>query len=631
MSYFNINLCPLPFPLYSHLSPQSMASSSASSLQSKLPTILQNFQASLQKIDALERRLEEKVAEKRQRAVNLLDEIPNYRQSTLRLFVTHQCEDETLQVPIPDPNTGQIDPNSGLRKEVKRNKWNLVIEGRLLVGHLDHESAAAVEKRLTELNEQEGKKHVTHSDTLVDTTDMTTRERAQTRFIHDREGEEPLAPIKFTHFFDRISVSFQTFQKRKNRSTQKPPQSIVETSSSTSSRSKRKSTSKAYISSPPPSASKKKKIVYHSNGINTNLFWNRQRPAQPAGNGTTTTPSLSLDTHAFHAIYNEEKEPEEMENTVVATIRLHRRQGQSKYKPSSAFIEAILPFFLPKKSEAPVVDENVVYVNPPPLENDVHIPRLLTIDEAMDAIYLYAKDKSLLDENNLGSVINDSKLESLFECKTMNMGQVKEWLLSKGHLVPVVTGTPGDAPIVLTYIMTKATAEIPKTETLVAQDGKEETSNTDAGAEPASKRHRTSADFPLHDDSDAVLPNLLSCDIDVDVPHLYHIRTRDILRRIKIREYDYTQGRTPALRSVEQSGANEDYVRECMEHVLKGKALTKNHTPILMAMGKMAPEGSEARKAVHIDMKTASLINQVEFHVAKAKKFWELIDSCRNL
>jgi hypothetical protein len=316
-----------------------------------------------------------------------------------------------------------------------------------------------------------------------------------------------------------------------------------------------------------------------------------------------------------------------MENTVVVTIRLHRRQGETKYKPSSAFIEAILPSFLPKTIEAPVPDDNVVYVNAPPLENDVQVPRLLTMDEAIDAIYLYAKDKNLLDENNLGSIINDSKLESIFECKTMNMSQVKEWLLSKGHLVPIVLGTPGDAPIVLTYIMKKETADKPKTE-------KEDQSNEDGvdnDLQPASKKRRTSTDAPLQHDEDVVLPNLLSCDIDVDVPHLYHIRTRDILRRIKIREYDYTQGRTPALRSVEQSGANEDYVKEIMEHVLKGKSLTNKHIPILMAMANMAPEGSEARKALHMDMKTASLISQVEYHVTKAKKFWKFIDSCRNL
>jgi hypothetical protein len=174
--------------------------------------------------------------------------------------------------------------------------------------------------------------------------------------------------------------------------------------------------------------------------------------------------------------------------------------------------------------------------------------------------------------------------------------------------------------------MKKDTADNPKNE---KQDAHKDVSDNDLGL--ANKRRRTSVDMPLQDDGDVLLPNLLSCDIDVDVPHLYHIRTRDILRRIKIREYDYTQGRTPALRSVEQSGANEDYVKESLEHVLKGKALTNRHIPILMAMAKMAPEGSEARKAVHIDMKTASLINQVEHHVAKAKKFWELIDTCRNL
>lgn len=131
----------------------------------------------------------------------------------------------------------------------------------------------------------------------------------------------------------------------------------------------------------------------------------------------------------------------------------------------------------------------MVYVNAPPLENDVQVPRLLTMDEAIDAIYLYAKDKNLLDENNLASINNDSKLESIFECKTMTLAQAKEWIVSKGHLVPVVLGTPGDAPIVLTYIMKKDTADNPKNE---KQDAHKDVSDNDLGL--ANKRRRTSVD-----------------------------------------------------------------------------------------------------------------------------------------
>lgn len=600
---------------------------SSSTFQSRLPILLQNFQTSLQKIDTLERSLEEKVAEKRTRAVNLLDEIPSYRQSTLRLFITHQCADETLQVPIPDPLTGEIDPNSELKKEVKRNKWNLVIEGRLLVGHLDHESAAAVDEYFTIMQEQQGKRYVTHSDTVVDVTDMTTRERAQTRFIHDREGEEPLAPIKFAHFFERISVSFQTYQKRKTHTNQMVH---LEQSSSKSARVKRKSSSRSSLSPDTPSQSKKK-IVYHSDGVNTTLFWNRQRPnVSTTSGGASTSPIISLDTNAFHAIYSEEKEPEQMENTVVATIRLHRRQGEPRYKPSDAFVQAILPYFHPKKLDIPAL--NQMYVNAPPMDNDIQIPRVLTMDEAMDAIYLYSKEKNLLDEANLGSIINDAKLESLFECKIMTMHQVKEWLLSKGHLAPVIVGTPGDAPVVLTYIMTKdnATESMEEDQSDQTNHASEHESGGEA-LEPDIKKRRMLAKPQTQENEPVVFPNLLSCDIDVDVPHLYHIRTRDILRRIKIREYEYAQGRTAALRSIEQSGANEDIVKEYMDHILRGKAYTKYHIPVLMALAKMAPEGSEARQALHIDMQTACLIDRVEHHVAKVKALWKIVERCRNV
>eukprot|EP01083_Nonionella_stella_P219192 785403_1 len=73
------------------------------SSRSRLPEIFDSYQKSLQKIDAIERHLEEKVTEKRHRAINLLDEIPSYRKSTLRLYISHQCDLETVEVPISPP------------------------------------------------------------------------------------------------------------------------------------------------------------------------------------------------------------------------------------------------------------------------------------------------------------------------------------------------------------------------------------------------------------------------------------------------------------------------------------------------------------------------------------------------
>ena len=292
---------------------------------SRLPSILSSYQKNLQKIDALERALEAKVAEKRHRAVNILDEMPSYRRSTLRLYITHTFEEKeeikTVQLPMtnsdsssdpapitttgndtnintapaasgnvnvsngggmdmdadvpmmdvnsnggnvavpaanatttasghtasqpgsvapgsatnsPPPGTatqtpapastageGSAQPAANVNANVhiktettKRNKWNLIIEGKLLIGHLDHERAQFMERGLKTKAIKEGRRYVTHSEMVVNTEQMTSRERAATRFMHDREGEERVVPILFSHFFDRVSVSFQTFQKK---------------------------------------------------------------------------------------------------------------------------------------------------------------------------------------------------------------------------------------------------------------------------------------------------------------------------------------------------------------------------------------------------------------------------------
>jgi hypothetical protein len=80
-----------------------MTTDSPSPVESQLPLILGTFQSKLQEIDALERRLAEKVAEKRVRALTILDELPAIRSSTLRIYITHQFDQETQYVPIPVP------------------------------------------------------------------------------------------------------------------------------------------------------------------------------------------------------------------------------------------------------------------------------------------------------------------------------------------------------------------------------------------------------------------------------------------------------------------------------------------------------------------------------------------------
>jgi hypothetical protein len=690
------------------------------SCTSRLPTILETYQKSLQKIDALERKLEEKVAEKRHRAVNLLDEISSHRRSTLRLYVTHQFQETTKCVPVklpvtampvtstatatataatpvpgaptvpgttpapapapaqvvnangnanvnvnaasadssmnpstngpsaPPTNTDQSGPVPAVAVavqpakppekmiEIKNNKWNLVIEGKLLTGHLDHESAVAMEHAAKVRAEKDGRRYVTQSSMVVDTADMTSRERAATRFMHDREGEEPVLPIKFSHFFDRISVSFQTFQKNADASLHAENASASASVSTTKTTRKGRRTSTTPKKTPltPIKPKQKPKETYATTGPITSLFWNRHRP-----NPTNPSAPLqsALDTNAFHAIHTEKREPITKENAVVATIRLHRRDQKQKYKPSAKLCTTILPSLSPKKAKPTPIHE----FQAPPKDNDVYIPSVLSMDDAIDAIYQYVLKHELQDKIDRRMIHNDASLEQLFGCKDMDMATVKELLLTRGLLVPCVVGTPGDSPIILTYVMKKGSGSKNQVEIKVSEiengtrsgigggsgSGSESPSES---AEPEPKRRRTTTPSPQPlPEKEDISPNILSCDVDIDVPHLYHSRCRDILRRIKIREYEYTSCRTKALRTVELTKAAEDVVKDRLENIVKGKALTVGHQPVLSALAKAAPSGSEARISAHADAKTSLLVERLEEHCERARACWEVVEMCR--
>jgi len=97
--------------------------------KSRIPEIWQNFHRRLQQIDKLENSLDEHVKRFRRRITCALDQTPSYRRSHLRFFVAHKYDEK-------DMKTGS-NPN-GL--------WTLVVEGKLLIGLLDHASAQQVDK-----------------------------------------------------------------------------------------------------------------------------------------------------------------------------------------------------------------------------------------------------------------------------------------------------------------------------------------------------------------------------------------------------------------------------------------------------------------------------------------------------
>ena len=445
--------------------------------------------------------------------------------------------------------------------------------------------------------------------------------------------------------------------------------------------------------------------------------------------------------------------------------------NEQKYKLSKILLTTLFPRFLPKKktttsnyntissdtknsSSTSQPNNNMQKSSSstisPPIDNEIHIPKVFTMDEILTAFYIYIADNKLQERpKNLSSihnendnesttrstslsapastpatmattpletetgpssstVYNDAKLQAIFKKPTMRLYEIQNLLLSKNLIIPTIFGV-SDAPIVLTYIMKKENAcrhqiyeyederekkrkrkrkkekkvdsnnngddnnknqtngnsidcedKKGKNENNEMEKGEEKNSklNKDEGKRkrineeitediqpPSNKRKRVvggggsgrsdgkiegQMSFKTTQENQIIEPNLLSCDVDVDVPHLYHSRTRDILRRIKIREHEYASCRTRALRFVQQTRINENDAKMLLENVIAGKALTKEHIPMSLALAKAAQEGGEVRVGSHIDVRLSMLMERLEHHTKNAQACWDLVDACRS-
>mmetsp|Transcript_10021 Transcript_10021/g.15008 ORF Transcript_10021/g.15008 Transcript_10021/m.15008 type:complete len:196 (-) Transcript_10021:644-1231(-) len=191
----------------------------------------------------------------------------------------------------------------------------------------------------------------------------------------------------------------------------------------------------------------------------------------------------------------------------------------------------------------------------PPIDNDIQIPKVFTMDELLTAFYIYIKDNKLQHpptsttasstststatsvgtsgamarggtllsvpkQQNDGSinatastpglplatstgsegttegeppaesvvtslVYNDAKLQSILHKSTMHFHEIQQLLLSKNLIIPAILGTPGDAPIVFTYIMKKDTESINENYAYKDDQRKRKTKRMKTGKEDA--------------------------------------------------------------------------------------------------------------------------------------------------
>jgi hypothetical protein len=294
----------LSSPEDSKYCPKDYATTTVTPFQSRIPMIWETFFHQTGRIDQLEKRVEEHISRKRRRVQNILEQLSSHRRSTVRIFVTHQ-----------------FDRYSGI--------WTLVIEGKLLIGNLDHANAAKVNEEgvMSVRVEKEDEKNYRSksTDTMSTSHSMRSASAVAVSLTPDRhqykigaEEEDPVEPIIFTHLFDRVDVTFRTIYQ---------PRTAVTTSFTApggSSPIKKSRSTKRKTIQPEAVAEVDPSLLMAS--APTKLVWNKSPPTTSA-TPSSTSPS-TLDAHAFWFQYNnhfsERPPPPNMKfHSIAAEIKLY--------------------------------------------------------------------------------------------------------------------------------------------------------------------------------------------------------------------------------------------------------------------------------------------------------------------
>ncbi|CAB9526164.1 expressed unknown protein (Partial), partial [Seminavis robusta] len=163
---------------------------------SRLDEIWRQHLDQYRKVDDLEKRVDEHAKRLRRRVVNLLETQPTHRLSHLRLFVSHEERSVASDAVVSIHNDAS--GTTGVSQ-----KWTLTVEGKLLIGHLDHASAEAFDQALRDKFQESHGVSATHSSLAL----ATSQNVSQTC---PTEEEEPVKAAIFTHFFDKMVVQFQS-------------------------------------------------------------------------------------------------------------------------------------------------------------------------------------------------------------------------------------------------------------------------------------------------------------------------------------------------------------------------------------------------------------------------------------
>jgi hypothetical protein len=558
----------------------------------------------------------------------------------LQSSAAHQAAASAVVDAKPRPPPAR-QPRKGMRR------WILVVEGGVLIKQLDHDSAREVDSRLDAGLPILGCRGGNDDDD--DDDDDDAEDLAQSKAVRiplrdqwrggntERENEKDFERLQFTHLFDRMEVEMRIV-KQSDRS--------AEAGGETSA------------------------ITRSGLGDVETFTWERAKSNTP-------------DSNAFFVVHNEQSEFIPMGGKVFkstfkvdhisATVKLYRRQADGgNYLPSPQLCGVFFPTFIGKKAVAElnskdksgskskkrkrsggetmslisssVCSENdasnssaITTANddgaltghqPSSTSADSHIPNTLTMDETLHAIFFYIRTRNLQDVIDLSVVNNNEELTNLFGCSRMLFSDVRSLLVEKQLLVKV---EPCTHPIVLNYDMTLDGAE-PLTK---KRHVKTSTEKVHEGELTTRRRAVNNEAESAQPDGDQVElephQTMLSCDVDIDIPNFFHVRTREILRRTKYREFEYTSNRIKALRSLVATKVDEETAKQVVADVVTGKGYAPYHKQALMAMVKGSHPGGEAQRAALIDLRTASLLEKLEEQSLLARGYWDVVNACKGL
>ena len=655
---------------------------SSTTLTSRLNDMWDDFNARMYRIEALERKLDARAIKTRRRLTNLLEshagvwninhrssQPQRSRASHLRLFVTHRVVDPVCDKPAasgaeggevgsttttaasadtaaPTTTFGYLDPDP--RHVVPH--YLLHIEGKLLVGHLDHASATL----------HDASTKYTFPDDDLD------RSRAE-----PEEAPDAVIPIHCTHLFAKLVVHLEPLYQPKphpmskkflqqQQQPQRPvPAAPAPPAAPTAPQPTKKSARRGSTKSPTAPSSA---VPTSTSGMPDAEEETIDPSRLVRGESTTLTwtPDLSPDAHLWEISYTPPNPPGHhlMPHSVVATIQLHPRRAEELYEPiHPVAAEKLFPHHraAPEESNAApapaaahaassssssksskkrkadtdlvasraatptpntegsaAVDESAPPssksgpVPPPATEPSIHIPQGLTMGEIVQALYVYICDKQLQDPTSPSTIVCDDTLRSMFHVDRFPFDQLRQ-LLVRHNLFAAIS----HQPVELVYILKPETAVPTPTS-------------------PSSSNSAVVADLPpTPPDWHAAL---LQLDMDASVPDYFPFRCRELLRRIKRRELEYTSSRTKAryLLTARKAKAEEP-LKHWLDAAIGGRAIAPHAAlqPVLLALAKATPPKTEARNSAHLDARLSLLLERVKERQDAAATAWQLVEACR--